>query len=861
MLRPGEVFAGYAIERVLGSGGMGSVFLARHPRLPRWTALKVLAGEFSTDDESRARFAREADLVAALDHPNIVSIYDRGVDAGRLWISMQFVDGTDAAHLDAATLSPRRAARIVTETARALDYAHSVGVLHRDVKPANIMLGRAPAGEDERVLLADFGIARLRDDTKHLTRTGVVTATLTYASPEQLSALPVDHRSDQYSLACTLFRLLCGTTPFEAGHAGAVITGHLHLPPPPVSERRPGLPVALDEIVRKALAKHPDDRFTSCREFTKAVWAALDTTPTINPRVLPTVRVDHPPSTDHPSEPSRPHAEAASTISPPTAPPPRTPAPTSPSPVDAAPSTPIPAQTPAPSLPDAEQPPRSPRYLSLPPDSPELSLGSLDGLAGPREQSPRYLGVLPDEPESRPSILGRLTGPADTPAQPRGASTNSASHAPKPAPIEAFRRAPGQLRPPSTTRRFLLPASAAALVVAVGVAGAVVWTTRDSAAPVRPSDGTAVAAPVGSFTAIGQLDSHGSQRSPLTVTPVDPAGDGTATCPATSIALAGAMTGPDAALGQNVRAGAELALDRFTRANPGCTVTLKTLDTTGSPATAATVIPTATADPSVLAMIGPVFSGETKATGTLLSDAGLPFLTPSATNPTLTTAGYRTFFRGLANDDLQGPAIARYMLDVVGHRSVCVVHDDTQYGTGLAAAVTAALGPAALAACGQFTVRTGESVDSVARQVYSAGPVAVFYAGYAQDAGDLVRQLRAAGSNAPFYSGDGALDPSFTRAAAGKAVGSTLTCPCAPAPADFTTAYRTLHNTAPGVYSVEAYDLTTIVLRGIASGARTRAALADYLRTYSGAGLGRMYSWTQTGELVDARIWLYRSNS
>ncbi|WP_040782014.1 serine/threonine-protein kinase [Nocardia pneumoniae] len=274
MLHTGEVFAGYTIERLLGRGGMGSVYLARHPRLPRLTAMKLLNPELFHDTEIRARFEREADLVARLDHPNIVTVFDRGVEGERLWICMRFIDGTDAAAVDAWTLPPHRAVQIIAETAKALDFAHARGVLHRDVKPANILLERAEGGS-ERVYLTDFGIARFRDDTGRLTQTGTFTATLAYAAPEQLSGAVLDHRADQYSLACTLFRLLTGTVPFDATNPVAVIQGHLSAPPPPVSRLRPGLPAALDAVLAKAMAKHPADRFDSCTEFAAAAWQAL----------------------------------------------------------------------------------------------------------------------------------------------------------------------------------------------------------------------------------------------------------------------------------------------------------------------------------------------------------------------------------------------------------------------------------------------------------------------------------------------------------------------------------------------------------------------------------------------------------
>ncbi|MFD4431240.1 protein kinase [Nocardia sp. NPDC058497] len=269
----GTVFAGYRIERLLGRGGMGTVYLAAHPRLPRQVALKLLNRELYSDPEVRGRFEREADVSAHLDHPGIVSVLDRGVEDGLMWISMQYVDGTDASVFRGTPLDPARAVDIVAQTAEALDYAHERGVLHRDVKPANILLARARSGD--RVLLTDFGIARLRGDARQLTRTGAFLATLAYASPEQLSGAPVDHRSDQYSLGCTLFTLLTGESPFPADNPGAVVAAHLSKPVPRASATVPALPAGIDAVIARALAKDPADRFDSCAEFAEAAIGAV----------------------------------------------------------------------------------------------------------------------------------------------------------------------------------------------------------------------------------------------------------------------------------------------------------------------------------------------------------------------------------------------------------------------------------------------------------------------------------------------------------------------------------------------------------------------------------------------------------
>ncbi|MFF0635559.1 serine/threonine-protein kinase [Nocardia sp. NPDC004151] len=276
-LSPGTIVGGYRIVRVLGSGGMGTVYLGKHPELPRMDALKVLSAELTSNEEFRGRFEREANVVAGLDHPNIVAVHNRGEENGQLWIAMQYVEGTDASaelKRDPAAIPPLRALSIVAQIGRGLDYAHRRGLLHRDVKPANFLLSTA-AGEDERALLADFGVAKSTEDTTELTQTGSFVATIAYAPPEQLSGLPLDHRADIYSLGCSFFKLLTGRNPYPATQPALVMMGHLHEPPPRATDVDPHLPAALDHVFARAMAKNPAERFNSCREFTEAATAAL----------------------------------------------------------------------------------------------------------------------------------------------------------------------------------------------------------------------------------------------------------------------------------------------------------------------------------------------------------------------------------------------------------------------------------------------------------------------------------------------------------------------------------------------------------------------------------------------------------
>src|SRR5246500_512285 len=265
----GQVFAGYTILRLLGSGGMGQVYLASHPRLPREDALKVLPTEVTADPEYRERFDREAELAAGLSHQHIVGINDRGEYDGQFWISMDYVAGTDAARLlrerYPGGMPVDEAMAIVTAVASALDYAHRRGLLHRDVKPANILVSDSD-GQERRVFLADFGIARRMDDAGGLTTARMAVGTVAYAAPEQLMAGAVDGRADQYALACTAFHLLTGAPPYAGPNLAVVIGQHVSATPPSIGAYRPEL-ARLDPVFACAVAKDPSGRFNSCGEF------------------------------------------------------------------------------------------------------------------------------------------------------------------------------------------------------------------------------------------------------------------------------------------------------------------------------------------------------------------------------------------------------------------------------------------------------------------------------------------------------------------------------------------------------------------------------------------------------------------
>ena len=298
-LEVGQEFAGYTIRRVLGTGGMGRVYLASHPRLPRNEALKVLPADLTGDAEFRARFSREADLAAGLSHPHIVGIHDRGETDGQFWISMEYVAGVDAAQVVREQfphgMPADEALPIIAAVGDALDYAHHRGLLHRDVKPANVLLTEpdpSEQGQGPRAILADFGIARRIDDPSGLTATNTAVGTAAYAAPEQLMGQPIDGRADQYALACTAFQLLTGAPPFDYPNLAVVITHHVSSAPPSIGARRPEL-AGLDPVFARAMAKNPSDRFASCGEFAQQLSRHLDDPPGLEiapPTVRPSSR-------------------------------------------------------------------------------------------------------------------------------------------------------------------------------------------------------------------------------------------------------------------------------------------------------------------------------------------------------------------------------------------------------------------------------------------------------------------------------------------------------------------------------------------------------------------------------------------
>ena len=272
----GTELAGYRIDAVIGRGGMGVVYAAEHVRLKRKAALKVLAPELSQDERFRERFVRESELAASLEHPNIVPIYDAGESGGVLYIAMRLVPGEDLGSLIERTgaLEPERTAAIVEQVAAALDTAHAAGLVHRDVKPANILIATAPDGRD-RAYLTDFGLTKRGDSLSGLTKTGQFLGSVDYAAPEQFEGKTLDARTDVYSLGCVAYRCLTGEPPFRRDDEAAVMYAHLQQPPPPVTRVKPDLPQQVDVVVAAAMAKDPAKRPATAGAFATALSAAI----------------------------------------------------------------------------------------------------------------------------------------------------------------------------------------------------------------------------------------------------------------------------------------------------------------------------------------------------------------------------------------------------------------------------------------------------------------------------------------------------------------------------------------------------------------------------------------------------------
>ena len=322
-LVPGEQLAGYQVQEQIGRGGMAIAYRALDLRLGRVVALKVLAPHLGEDEAFRQRFIRESRAAAGVDHPHIIPVFEAGEAGGVLFIAMRYVGHGDVRRLidTEGRLSPVRTAAIVAQAASALDAAHAHGLVHRDVKPGNILLGLA-SDDSDHVYLSDFGLSKHSINPTTLTSTGQFLGTLDYVSPEQIQGHPVDGRADQYALACTAVEMLTGAPPFRSDDSMAVMWAQLESAPPSVTQRRPELSPAVDEVIAAAMAKSPAGRYQTCRDFALAFGAACEQP--ARPRIAPAGvwgqrpdarsalhRPDHQRVNDHPAGSDRAGADPA----------------------------------------------------------------------------------------------------------------------------------------------------------------------------------------------------------------------------------------------------------------------------------------------------------------------------------------------------------------------------------------------------------------------------------------------------------------------------------------------------------------------------------------------------------------------
>jgi branched-chain amino acid transport system substrate-binding protein len=371
----------------------------------------------------------------------------------------------------------------------------------------------------------------------------------------------------------------------------------------------------------------------------------------------------------------------------------------------------------------------------------------------------------------------------------------------------------------------------------------------------------AIAVSLAFVTAACGSDSDSSSATEDTVVTEDTAAaavDGV-TCDGVSIAFFGALSGDAGNLGKNIRAGADLAVSEFNTANPGCQVGLVDFDSQGDPAQAPALAQKAIDDASILGIVGPAFSGESKAANPLFDAAGLAIITPSATNETLNDNNWKVFHRALAGDDKQGPGIATYIQKTLAAAKVGIIDDASEYGKGLADIVKTTLGDAVVAS-DSIDPKAADFSAAVSK-MKEAAPDAIFYGGYYAEAGKLAKQLRDAGVTATLVFGDGVKDNGFIEAAGPAADGSIITCTCADGAsnAEFAAAYTAkFPGETPQTYGAEAYDAAKAFLAAIAAGKTDRAGVLEFLGTYDAAGVTKQIKWDETGEVAGNAVYAYK---
>jgi DNA-binding beta-propeller fold protein YncE len=484
----GSQVAGYRLDEQIGRGGMAVVYRAQDPRLDRPVALKILAPELARDEGFRQRFIRESRAAAAVDHPHIIPVFGAGESSGVLFIAMRYVEGGDVRTLidQAGPLPAARAVRIVAQVASALDAAHARGLVHRDIKPGNMLLDSSDG--TDHVYLSDFGLSKQALSSSHLTATGQFLGTLDYVAPEQIESRPVDGRVDLYALACATFEMLSGSPPFKRDQRLAVLWAQLSEPPPPVTARRPDLPPAVDQVLAKALAKSPDDRYSRCLDFAVALREACGQGAVPGPGAAgPGQTVVGPsgsPSAGQPEPPSATPAAAG-----PAEPPSATPGPPSPAGEPAGP--PRPAT-------EAARPARRPREVIGPPaaGAGTRGAGTAETGAGGGSWTGWGPGGGPPPPE------GGREDQATQPGQARpGGPEPGPGRPPWPPPPRASGPPPPAGGPPARRPWWRSPAAVVAgCVVLLGLAGGAYAITRGGGGSGNGATAAAALTPPGCLT-------------------------------------------------------------------------------------------------------------------------------------------------------------------------------------------------------------------------------------------------------------------------------------------------------------------------------------------------------------------------
>jgi branched-chain amino acid transport system substrate-binding protein len=336
----------------------------------------------------------------------------------------------------------------------------------------------------------------------------------------------------------------------------------------------------------------------------------------------------------------------------------------------------------------------------------------------------------------------------------------------------------------------------------------------------------------------------------------DKKASGTSSLCGKNLAFLGALTGDAGALGQNMLGGVKLAVKEYTDKHSDCKIGVKDFDSQGSPDKAPALATQIVNDDSIFGLVGPGFSGESLATGKTFFESGLPSISPSATNVTITKQGWTTWHRVIGNDDAQGKADASYLTGKVGAKKIYVIDDGQDYSKGLAGTVKSALGSAAI---GSDQISVGQTdMSAVVTKVKAAGADAVFYGGYYTEAGLLAKQLRQGGFKGTFMSGDGAEDPAFVKTAgAAAAEGAVLSAPAGPAPADFNAKYKAANGADAGLYSTQAYDAANIFLAALDAGKTSAKDINDFIGKYTGTGASGPIAFDDKGDIKESTIYAY----